>query len=34
MDARKVAGCKGNICHYIEGVGNEEIAKEMAMMNA
>lgn len=32
-DAKKVSGCKGSICHYIEGVENENVIKEIAMKN-
>lgn len=24
QEAKKVSGCKGNICHYIEGLGEEQ----------
>ncbi|OZV12585.1 hypothetical protein CIW83_08150 [Tissierella sp. P1] len=33
-DARKVSGCKGSICHYIEGNENEKVSEETGMKNA
>lgn len=31
IDARKISGCKGSVCHYIEGAEDEKTAKEENM---
>ncbi|WP_353095597.1 MerR family transcriptional regulator [Tissierella praeacuta] len=34
LDAKKVIGCKGTICHYIEGVEDDRVVKGIDTKNA
>lgn len=34
LDARKISGCKGTICHYIEGIEDKKSIKELSMKDA
>lgn len=34
IDAKKVIGCKGKVCHYIEGIEDEEVDVSMPIKNA
>ena len=33
-DAKEITGCKGNICHYIEGVKEENILRDLDEVKA